>query len=401
MVAAAVMTESQLELLFHNNNSGDISAGDGRNLVSSAFGYAAMSAPSSNNDRVDTAGIGQFFDTGSKWTNVSTSDVYWCIVGTPTAAVWIHIAGPPAPPTPTGVNTCNFLYQTIPPTLSGLFAMIGGTPADGQLVLYAPLLGAASVNAGPWIAHSGAWTRPTWYAHGASFPSEVWVLLNTAPFTLSSDVNKLWFAALDGTPSGPIVVDTTSTRWTPAPAGAIQFSDGNGHFLLNGLTSSAEAIAGNPSFTVSNQTFGPGAVTKGGAGKYVSISTDVYGYVSALSDGDQTVLVTNITGPGTISLTLLPTIPWSQIGPGTIPLSQLPLIPWSGIGPGTIPLSQLPSIPVGSLTGPGTISPGLLPPPGSLNGSFTYVKSVSCSGSSLSVGTGTITVTNGVVTSIT
>lgn len=81
-------TLGQLEALFIDNNDGDISASDGRDLVATTFGYPASVDPTPDNDAVDSAGIGQFFDVGSKWLNTTTQVRWTCWSGTTHMAVW-------------------------------------------------------------------------------------------------------------------------------------------------------------------------------------------------------------------------------------------------------------------------------------------------------------------------
>lgn len=78
----------QLLGLFPDNDLAEISAGDGRDLIQSLFGYAALTDPTADNDSVDSAGIGQFFDTGSRWTNTNTKRVFECAAGPPHMATW-------------------------------------------------------------------------------------------------------------------------------------------------------------------------------------------------------------------------------------------------------------------------------------------------------------------------
>jgi hypothetical protein len=86
--------------MFPDNTSRDISPQDDRDFITTAFPYMVSSAPGPNNDRVDTAGIGAFFDFGSHWFNLADGSLWYCKDGQPTAAVWVQIGGPPAPFSP-------------------------------------------------------------------------------------------------------------------------------------------------------------------------------------------------------------------------------------------------------------------------------------------------------------
>lgn len=87
---ATIRTEAQLEAFFADNNTGDISALDGRDFVATFFGLATTTDPGPNNDSQDTAGIGAFFSAGSRWLNVNTQIEWTCFDGTPGLAAWRH-----------------------------------------------------------------------------------------------------------------------------------------------------------------------------------------------------------------------------------------------------------------------------------------------------------------------
>ena len=88
-MAQTVSTFSQLITLYASGQNCGISAEDGRDVIASAFGWFSLASnPTVNNDSVDTAGLGAFFDVGSKWLNLTTNVVWYCFDGTPGAAVW-------------------------------------------------------------------------------------------------------------------------------------------------------------------------------------------------------------------------------------------------------------------------------------------------------------------------
>lgn len=84
-----VRTSQQLQTEFADNNAFLISAQDGRDLIASAFGFSSPTDPTVNNDNVDTAGIGAFFDLGSRWFNSVQQTRWICQSGSPTAAYWV------------------------------------------------------------------------------------------------------------------------------------------------------------------------------------------------------------------------------------------------------------------------------------------------------------------------
>jgi hypothetical protein len=92
-------TLAQLLGLFFDNDDGDISAGDGRDLVATSFGYFSPVDPTPDNDKADSAGIGQFFDIGNKWLNTATQVLWTCWSGAVHMAVWQpDFNGAPSPP---------------------------------------------------------------------------------------------------------------------------------------------------------------------------------------------------------------------------------------------------------------------------------------------------------------
>jgi hypothetical protein len=93
-MADTVRTRAGLITQRPNNLTGLISEQADRDLVESAFGYVAITDPGVNNDSVDTAGIGAFFDSGSRWTNTLTLVPWFCVAGTPTVAVWVALEPP-------------------------------------------------------------------------------------------------------------------------------------------------------------------------------------------------------------------------------------------------------------------------------------------------------------------
>jgi len=90
-MADTVRTKAQLIALWADNDTGDITAGDGRDFLSTFFGFRGLGIPTPQNDRVDTAGIGQFFDQGNWWFNTVVETLWYCIEGPPGLADWRRV----------------------------------------------------------------------------------------------------------------------------------------------------------------------------------------------------------------------------------------------------------------------------------------------------------------------
>lgn len=90
-MADTVRTRGQLQSAFADNITQAIVAQNGRDLVVSAFGFIGAASPTANNDGVDTAGIGAFFDVGSMWLDTTNGTVWICKDGSTGAAVWFKL----------------------------------------------------------------------------------------------------------------------------------------------------------------------------------------------------------------------------------------------------------------------------------------------------------------------
>lgn len=101
------------------------------------------------------------------------------------------------------------LVATTNQTLSGFPVIDGVTPADGTMIL----LSAQSTGSenGPWVAHSGAWTRPTWYPSGGT--TQAFQFITTFIRLGTTYQGSTWRQ----TAAGPITIDTTSTTWVVTP----------------------------------------------------------------------------------------------------------------------------------------------------------------------------------------
>lgn len=91
-------------------------------------------------------------------------------------------------------------------TLSGLPTIDSVATADGSLIL-ATAQSTGSQN-GPWVAHSGAWTRPTWYPSGGT--TQALQFMTTFVRLGTVYQGSTWRQ----TAAGPITIDATSTTWT-------------------------------------------------------------------------------------------------------------------------------------------------------------------------------------------
>ena len=198
LMADVVRTESQLTTLFADNTAGDITAQDGRDLVVSSFGYIGSTDPNGNYDNVDTAGVGAFFDAGSKLLNTTSGGKIWeCTSGTPTMATWVQlypqgssisisagsgISVSPSPITGTGTVSANLSSSDVPslpaskitsgtftasqiPSLNSIASSSGSLNASnlGSGYPYSNLSGSPSAGASwqPTITTGTATTTPT------------------------------------------------------------------------------------------------------------------------------------------------------------------------------------------------------------------------------------------------
>lgn len=94
---ATIKTLAQLLAELPDNTTRLIKPVDSRDIAATAFGYVGGTDPGPNNDRDDTAGLGAFFDQGSRWYNSALNRLWICLTGVPTAAVWAQITGPAGP----------------------------------------------------------------------------------------------------------------------------------------------------------------------------------------------------------------------------------------------------------------------------------------------------------------
>lgn len=86
-------TQLQNIARFPDNIDGDILASDGRNLIASLYPYQSANDPTANDDNVNTADEPNAtgFDTGSWWLNTVSADLFYCLTGVATAALWVKM----------------------------------------------------------------------------------------------------------------------------------------------------------------------------------------------------------------------------------------------------------------------------------------------------------------------
>jgi len=140
------------------------------------------------------------------------------------------------------LGTVNGVYSSNVSSRSGLSLSGDGVAysSDGMVVL---LVGQTTHSQnGPWVVHSGSWTRPTWYATSAVIPAGGFVWVGYGAGTPTT-VNGSTFWTVQSTSS--VNVDTTATTWFNAFASTLQVTDGT-------TTVSSVASISFPDSTVTN-----------------------------------------------------------------------------------------------------------------------------------------------------
>lgn len=106
----------------------------------------------------------------------------------------------------TGVGAVDLVCNLALSSLSGSQTCDTVNTASGQTVLVTAQGTGTDATNGPWTTASGTWTRPTWYASGASPWAARPVVVVRSGATYSGNVWQM-------TTTGAITVDTTATAW--------------------------------------------------------------------------------------------------------------------------------------------------------------------------------------------
>jgi hypothetical protein len=150
------------------------------------------------------------------------------------------------------LRNCVRMFTSSGQALTGLATIDGHTFVDGERVLRNVSPGDA--NNGPWVVHSGAWTRPTDYPTGASFRSR-FVGVDGGTYATT-----LWTFGSDSA----IVVGTNATTWVQVGASTTVtlnylglFGDGSdGAATLDGAATVAwAALTGGNLYTMSRDAY--------------------------------------------------------------------------------------------------------------------------------------------------
>lgn len=356
---ATIRTEAQLEAFFADNNTGDISALDGRDFVATFFGLATTTDPGPNNDSQDTAGIGAFFSAGSRWLNVNTQIEWVCFDGTPGLAVWRHPSYFGDTPTIVTAGTGIAVAFSAPSTYevsatgsggvtvyNAVVAILEGTPLSGLAPIsgYTPVAGDRILTwdqvdrktSGIWIASAGLWTRAT------DFPAGLTV----------NGVAFVWVSGLLGDFSVSPALCTIAPEQVPTPVNPFPWVVGT-DFVVIAWATPTPVVGGVPPIAVSF-----GVNVDGGISVVVSLTGTV-------SPSNLPPLNTQAVSSGPLNTSNLF---------GIVPSAQLPSLnsqagvngPLSApnVGPGTFPALVL--LPPSQLD-TGTIASGVLLPPSQLD----------------------------------
>lgn len=179
-------------------------------------------------------------------------------------------------------------------SLSGLATIDGVTHVDGDVTLLTAQA-TASQN-GPWVLHTGAWTRPTWWAAASTIGEGNYFIIE--PDGTAYKNTKWWC-----TNTGTIVVDTTSVTFLQDQSGT-QYSAGLGLTLAgtqfavspgNGITVGGGSVTavGNATNLITVSASGIGITTGSSAQVIVGNSSGVPTWTSV--SGDVTISNTGVT----------------------------------------------------------------------------------------------------------
>lgn len=207
-----------------------------RDGLVSEWGALLTSDPTVNDDNANTAGNG-FFDSGSKWLNLSTPSIWECVSGAPGAAIWVKVY--PQTPAVTsvapvfGIVDAGPVAVTVSPP-SGLGPYSGYLAYDGEFMLAQGSLN--PVDDGPWIAHTGLWVRPAWYANGLKVYGTAVVMVGISSLGVGWKANLLYLlnAYSGGEPKETWIVGTDTPLFNTCNIGSLQVTSSDGSISLAG-----------------------------------------------------------------------------------------------------------------------------------------------------------------------
>ena len=192
--------------------------------------------------------------------------------------------------------------------LSGLLTIDGVTVASGDLVLCTAQT--TATQNGPWVAASGAWARPSWWAAASTVNEGQYFMV--AEGTAYKDT-KFWCTTV-----GTITVNTTASAFSQDLSGQIYtastgLSLGGGAFSVNYGTTAGTAAQGNDSrITGALQTSGLGTnvatalgIAVGSAGSVVVNGGNLGSPSSGTLSGCTGLPLAGVTGFGTNVATAL------------------------------------------------------------------------------------------------
>jgi len=171
--------------------------------------------------------------------------------------------------------------------LSGFQTIDGVTTADNTLVLCTAQTTPAQN--GPWQAHVGAWTRPSWYPTGGTTQS--FQFITTLVRLGTTYAGSVWRQ----TTAAPITIDTTPTTWVTT------------RFALSAST--VTGILPNANTTADSADTANAIVTRDASGNFAAtmITSNLTGNVTGNVSGSSSTFTGSLAGDvaGTQSATLI------------------------------------------------------------------------------------------------
>ena len=168
--------------------------------------------------------------------------------------------------------SCMLLQHTLDASLSGLAAIDGITPVDGYRILVTNE--SDGYDNGIWVAHAGAWTRPTDFANGYAANSS-FVFIDAGTNYNSTG----WVCTSD--PPNDIVGYVDALTWSQF-SGAGTYTAGAGITVSGGVIS-VHLGATNPGLSLAGNTLqavvdGMRGMAKDGGGLYVKVDGTTMGF---------------------------------------------------------------------------------------------------------------------------